>query len=692
MSKICESSALLTTFSPKERYIIITMKAPSAKLLISVGGWALVMASHGQTPRPYQPLRIPQLVTGSKFNLDLHTAKRSFWKGAVTDTFAYNQETFWGPTLVLKAGDNVTLNVHNSLTEETTTHWHGFHIPAIMDGGPHHIIAPGKTWSPHFKVMNRAGTYWYHPHAHTTTQNQLTMGAGGLIIVQDETESKLALPRTYGVDDIPLALTSRRFLTNQQFSKNGDNDKYGDYPIANGTIDAETTVPAQFVRLRILNAEIERGYRLGLSDNRPFYVIATDGGLVDKPIPVTRMNLMTGERVEILIDLSKDKPGSALDLMAYNSNQSFGFPGGEAGTTPPNGGYLNNIDFKLLHLNVGKRTARPILTLPSTLTRNVFPTVAQVNQRRTLNITAEGPNVPFTFDEVGFDMHTINQVVKLGATEQWTVANNQIFGHSFHIHDIQFKIIGRSDGPVEDYEQGWKDTLYVPRNESVTFLTRFDDFASDTEAFMYHCHMSNHEDGGLMGQFLVSKNPDSAVANFKTATEHAVTEAMKKQAAKSQTVAAPLFSVGATDGVLYRSDANKPTLLYFIEADCPCSREAARYFNRIQTLFAGQVNVLGVINANMVQAKAWQSATGAKFPLVADEKLSLIRQYRAPRSVFTTLIAPPGMISKNYAGYSQEMLRDITRRLGTMTEAPKTLPNFADAPKVLTAGCPFPVK
>lgn len=666
------------------------MKNLGVKILITAGLIAVSAFGLAQTARPYQPLHIPQLITGNTFNLDLHEDKRSFWKGAITKTFGYNQESFWGPTLVFRAGESVTLNVHNSLTEETTTHWHGFHLPANMDGGPHHIIAPGKTWSPQFKVMNNAGTYWYHPHAHTTTQNQLTMGAGGLIIVQDENESKLALPRTYGVDDIPLALTSRRFLMNQEFSKNGDNDKYGDYPIANGTMDAETTVPAQMVRLRILNAEVERGYRLGFSDNRPFYVITTDGGLVDKPIPVTRMNLMVGERVEIIVDLSKDALGSSLDLMAFNSNQPFGFPGGEPGTTPPNGGYLNNIDFKLLHLNVGPRTANPILTLPAVLTKNEFPTVAQATKKRTLNITADSPGVPFTFDEVGFDMRTINHVVKLGDTEQWTVTNNRIFGHSFHIHDIQFKIISRSNGPVEPYEQCWKDTLYVPRDESVTFVTRFDDFASDSEAFMYHCHMSNHEDGGLMGQFLVSKNPEKAVANFKAATEHAVTTAMKQQAARAATPQS--FSAVATDGIRYGADSGKPTLLYFIEADCPCSREAVRFYNRLQSTFGDQVTVLGIINANPVQAKAWQSATGAQFPLIPDEKLGLIRRFQAPRSVFTTLLDPRGKVAKNYAGYGQAMLQDIARRFAGMVDAPQSLPNFADAPKTQTAGCPFPVR
>ena len=97
----------------------------------------------------------------------------------------------------------------------------------------------------------------------------------------------------------------------------------------------------------------------------------------------------------------------------------------------------------------------------------------------------------------------INHTVALDAVEKWTITNDRVFDHSFHIHDVQFKIVSRSDGPVADYEQGWKDTVSVPLGASVSFIAKFDDYASPTDSFMYHCHMANHEDGGVMGQFLV---------------------------------------------------------------------------------------------------------------------------------------------------------------------------------------------
>lgn len=635
---------------------------------------------------------MPELLTGTTFNLDLHPSSKSFWPGAKTKTYAYNKESFWGPTLVFNQGETVRLNVKNDLTEPTTAHWHGMHIPAKMDGGPHELISPGGMWSPTFKVMNHAATYWYHPHVHEATQKQLTYGAGGLIIVRDPQEAVLALPRTYGVDDIPLALSSRRFYTNQEFSFEGDNDKYGDFMLVNGTLDAQVTLPAQFIRFRILNVETERGYNLGFGDNRAFYVIATDGGLVDKPIPVKRLKLMTGERVEILVNLGGDKVGSSVDFGAYNANQPFGFPGGESGTTRPNGGYLNNINFRILHINVGAPTSKAITSLPKTLASSSFPKESDVSKERTINITGGFPGTSFTFNEKGYKAHDVSQIVKLGATEKWTVQNNEVFGHSFHIHDVQVKILSRSSGPVEDYEKGWKDTIYVPRGESVTFIARFDDFASNTDAYMFHCHMSNHEDGGLMSEFLVVKDPnDTKSIVFRHQEEHPVTPEMALKAAKLAGTKTPSRIVVASNGKSFRLDGAKPSLLFFIEADCPCSRDATPFINQLQAHFGKSCQVIGVINSQPETAKAWANEVSCHFPVVADPRLKLIASYGALSSVYTTVVAPGGRIEKTYPGYSQQVLKELTIRLARLSQQATPIIKFSGAPKRLLSGCPFDI-
>lgn len=448
----------------------------------------------------YTALPIPELLTGSTFDLTLAPSSRQFLDGAATTTAGYNGASFWGPTLVLNQGDTVQMHVTNGLTEDSSTHWHGLHVPAAADGNPHQPIAPGATWSPRFEVKNRAAMYWYHPHVHMTTQKQLTLGAGGLIIVRDAEEAALPLPRTWGIDDLPVVLTSRRFDATNQFDLT---TAYGDTLLTNGVTNARVEVPAQVIRLRVLNTEIERAFDLGFADGRTFFVIGNDGGLLDAPVSTTRVKLYPGERVELLMNLGQDPIGTALTLQSFNGGQPFGFPGGESATSGNFGSLLNNKTFDVLHIVVTSPTAGAITSIPTALVHNTFWSDADVTNSRSLNITDLGPGTPFTFDGVGYSHSVINQTIALNAVERWTITNNATFNHAFHLHDVQFKIVARSSGKVGETEQGWKDTVSLLRNESVSFIAKFDDFASDTDPYMYHCHMANHEDEGLMGQFLV---------------------------------------------------------------------------------------------------------------------------------------------------------------------------------------------
>ena len=463
----------------------------------------------------YSNLTMPQALYGTTFNLNIKESTKQLKTGNLTITGALNNETFWGPTLFINKGDEVHMNVTNNLNESTTLHWHGMHLPAVMDGGPHQIIPAGTVWQPYWTVKNQAATLWYHPHLHETTQAQMTKGIGGFIIVNDPQESALALPRTYGVDDVVLALTSRSYSTTNQFITPPTSTRvYGDYMLTNGIPNAQYTLPKQYVRLRILNAEIERGFNLGFSDNRTFYIIANDGGLLNAPVAITgtnRVKLMVGERIEILVNLGNDAVGSSLDLKAYNSGQAIGFPGGEPNTSGDFGSLLNNIDFSVLHINVGATTTAttPITTVPTVLANNTYWAATDATVNRAILVTGGLPGgAAFSLDNSPFVLANINKTVNLNDTEKWTVTNNAIFGHSFHVHDIEFKIVARNGSTtgIGTYESGWKDTFYVPRSESVTFVGKFDDFADAdiTHPYMYHCHFGGHEDGGMMGQFIVT--------------------------------------------------------------------------------------------------------------------------------------------------------------------------------------------
>lgn len=468
----------------------------------------------------YNTLWIPDTLSGTQFNLALKDTFAQLRTGNQTITEGVNNQ-FWGPTLFFNQGDTVHLNVHSYLNDSTTLHWHGMHLPAVMDGGPHQIIPPGTTWQPYWKVTNNAATYWYHPHLHQMTQEQMTKGLGGFIIVRDAQEAALALPRTYGVDDIPLALTSRRYNTSDNSFVTA-NTSYGDYMLTNGTPNAEVSLPKQYVRLRILNAEMERAYNIGFSDNRTFYLIATDGGLVNTPVALTRLILAVGERAEIMVDLGNDAIGSSLDLKAYNSGFSLGFPGGEPSTTGQFGSLLNNTTFTLLHINVAAATANPITAVPATLANNTYWTAADATVNRTINVTQGTPGpggLPFSLDNTPFVLSYINKTIPLNNVEAWTITNNNVFGHAFHIHDVEFKLVSRSTGSVANYEEGWKDVLYLPINSSATFVAKFTDYSDSIHPFMYHCHFAPHEDGGMMGQFVVKDNTAAGINEVTSAKD-----------------------------------------------------------------------------------------------------------------------------------------------------------------------------
>ena len=474
----------------------------------------------------YNTMPMPEALYGTTFNLNIHESTKQLVTGNQTITGAINNENIWGPTLFINKGDLVHMNVTNNLNESTTVHWHGMHLPAVMDGGPHQVIPAGTLWQPYWTVMNQASTLWYHPHLHETTQAQMTKGVGGFIIVKDPQETALALPRTYGVDDIVLALTSRSYTaTSNTFVST--TRVYGDYMLSNGTPNAQISLPKQYVRMRILNAEIERGYNLGFSDNRTFYIIGNDGGLLNAPVAVTRVKLMVGERVEIMVNLGGDTVGSSLDLKSYNSGQAFGYPGGEPNTSGDFGSLLNNIDFNVLHINVAATTtaSTPITAVPTALISNTYWTATDATVTRAIAVTNGNPgpaSVPFNFDNTTYTLTMTPKVVNLNDVEKWTVTNNNVFGHSFHLHDVEFKIVARNGSAtaVGTHESGWKDTFYLPRNESVTFVAKFDDFADSdvNHPYMYHCHFGGHEDAGMMGQFIVTgtmaTNQNATNTNF----------------------------------------------------------------------------------------------------------------------------------------------------------------------------------
>ncbi len=461
----------------------------------------------------YNALWIPDTLSGKTFNLTMKdTFSQMIPTGNQTITAGINGK-FWGPTLFINKGDSVFMNVVNKTNDSTTIHWHGMHLPAVMDGGPYQVIPAGTTWKPYWKMTNDAATYWYHPHLHEKTQEHITKGLGGLIIVRDSVESALALPRKYGVDDIPLVLSDRSFTANQFKVV-----PYGDSMIVNGVLRPQLGVPAQVVRFRVLNAAVERSYNLGFGDNRKFYIIASDAGLLSTPVAVTQYLLHVGERIEILVDFSGQN-NTSIDLKAYNSTLAQNIAGGDKFPNGPFANALARIDFNIIHFNIGAQTSSPITNIPTALRTITRINTATAGVTRALTITdsmiAGNNGVSFVINHKLFVYGFNNYTVPLNNTEIWQITSTSNFGHPFHIHDVSFNVVSSGGSDPVAAQAGWKDVVFVPANSTVKFIAKFDDYADASHPFMYHCHIALHEDEGMMGQFVV-KNTSTPTSDINT--------------------------------------------------------------------------------------------------------------------------------------------------------------------------------
>ncbi len=471
-------------------------------------------------------LVIPPALTGTNFNLNVQTGSKVFYTGTTTPTYGING-AFLSPTIIVNKGDVVTLNVINGLPVSTTMHWHGLHVAAENDGGPHQIILPGTTWSPTFEILNDAATFWYHPHGDAKTELHVGKGLAGMFIVHDPAELALGLPTTYGVDDFPLIVQSKSFDDLQQFSIA---DFMDTAIMVNGTINPFLNAPAQVIRLRIVNGSSMRSFNFGFSNNMSFSQVATEAGIINAPNAMTRILISPGERTEILVDLSAMN-GQSLQLMNYGSTIPTGVYGSSTVGVWPDTivdyqyNDLNGADFELLTINVGAPIIGAITTIPSTLIPYVpIPAVNATFDRRFVLDTigmlpGETPNRaagPFGINNTTFDMDVINHSVALNTTETWTLINKTLIAHPFHIHDISFNILEKSGVAPPVFEQGWKDVVLVMPGDSAKFIAKFTTFADPMTPYMYHCHLLHHEDDGMMGSFIVF-DPNAAITEEATA-------------------------------------------------------------------------------------------------------------------------------------------------------------------------------
>ena len=417
-----------------------------------------------------------------EFNLNLKESQVSFLQNVKTKTYGINS-SFLGPIIKVQRGDDIKINVLNSLKEKSVLHWHGLHLEGNCDGGPNRSIDPNSSWTTQFKINQRAATYWYHPHTHEKTGEQVFKGLAGLFIIEDKDSNKADLPKEYAVDDIPLIIQDRRFDNKAEFLyKYSMHDVMmgvkGNIFLVNGVIRPYINVSPKTIRFRILNGSNSRFYSFEFSDKRGFYQIAGDASFLEKPVEMKSLLLAPGQRAEVIVDLSDLKNKSIYFGDSYS-------------------------DESLLKINVKDEKEQKFI-LPSNLTKiHEYTNIKDLSSLKRRVFTL---NMSMGFLGINgrkMDMSYINEKVNLGETEIWVIKNPGRMPHPFHIHGCSFRILSRNKKQAYLNERALLDTVIVFGNEIVEVLVQFNYKASKEYPFMYHCHILEHEDAGMMGQFKV---------------------------------------------------------------------------------------------------------------------------------------------------------------------------------------------
>jgi len=402
---------------------------------------------------------------------------------------------FLAPTLRARRGDQIKVSLQNDLPEATTVHWHGMHLPAAMDGGPHQMISQGHTWRPEWTVDQPAATLWYHPHPHGATADHVYRGVAGMILLDDDESDALALPHEYGVDDIPLIIQDKRFNGDGNLSR--DNGGFldemigsngfgflGDTILVNGTYGPVFAPDRALNRFRILNASNARFYNLGFTDDRPFHLIATENGLVPgRPVELTRLLIGPGERAEIVVSFTA---GEEVTLRSYKQ---------DLGDTQ---NMLGSDDtFDILRVRAPGALEASVEFTFELGPGNGVPVVPDDATRRDFDL--QGHN---RINGEKMDMARIDLVIPADGLEVWRVSSSSQ-PHTFHIHGCTFHVIEIDGAEPSEHLRGPKDTVFIHPDRPVTLAVQFDSHVDPEIPYMYHCHILRHEDNGMMGQFVV---------------------------------------------------------------------------------------------------------------------------------------------------------------------------------------------
>lgn len=528
----------------------------------SEGALGIIEASAGRVDLVAKPLSL-ELLKGKKADL-------------LTYQVSQNGKSFVNPILKLKEGETFNATLTNNLAEETNLHWHGLQVDWRMDGHPSRPVIPGANFSYNFPVQNRGGTYWYHSHPHKLTPRQAYLGLASFFIVEDEDNVRLnqVLDLKLGETDLPVVIQDKLFDENGNLLYQMDAPTqfmgfFGDTILANLAVNAKLDVSTRLYRLRLLNGSNARTYRLALvrtngNEKLPYWLIGTDGGLLDRPYKLTEVFLSPGERVELLVDFQNLAIGESVALKSlsfdpmHNEMMGMGMgtgtgmgmgmgmmtPGGGmlgghmghsgmmGGTTPSNsnssstgmaGTVTSRLDdgqeFFILKFSV-KNKVEYNRTIPQTLSTITSLDLSAASPRPlVLSQAMMQPGsqmMQWLINGKSFNMDEYLITVKKGASEIWEIRNEaQSMPHPMHLHGFQFQVVERLNSPnqikgLATYPQGrlatdlgWKDTVLIWPGESIRLALNFAHKFEGEQTYVLHCHVLEHEDNGMMLNYKV---------------------------------------------------------------------------------------------------------------------------------------------------------------------------------------------
>lgn len=389
-----------------------------------------------------------------------------------------------GPTLELFPGQTTLIHFTNSLPETTNLHFHGLHVSpeGNSDNFMLHVL-PGQTqiYSLALPATHPGGTFWYHPHIHGNSANQVSRGLAGPIVVRGP------------LDQVPeIAATPEAFFFLQDFAPSAsgqfpspspmDTRLGREGPLINVNGQSQPTFSIErngWLRLRIVNASPSRFYRLQL-ESHTFFVIATDGGALQTPIELDQLLIVPGERYELMIRANRN-PGSYTFWNLPYDRGSMGMRTSSQQAIP-----LATLRYEGTNPNATPLRSHLVHIVP----------LPAPSIERTFTLSESG--MAFTINGRSFDPDRIDTRVQLDSIEDWHFINQTSMDHPIHLHTNFFQLLDpATNSPI----RAWKDTTNIPSNTRQTLRIAFRDFPG---IMPYHCHILDHEDLGMMATLSIT--------------------------------------------------------------------------------------------------------------------------------------------------------------------------------------------